>query len=256
MKPNRRGIWFIDTPEETDQFGDETTSLLHTFTARHTKGDLEALHEWLPQIAPRMSFAEQVLSRSAHLDAYDPRRDWLEMELYLELFRQMFIQVGCVLAWQQRLHISGDTYDPERIRKYLLSVPAGIAFLGWPEDSVIRVYGHANETEERTFRRKVRWGALLGRGDASGTEFDDLELPLPKGAPVYYETETSIADWLAQLGLSEYLSALESNHVDMKLLRTLSDSDLRELGINSLGHRRSILQKLADEDARTNQRGP
>jgi hypothetical protein len=43
--------------------------------------------------------------------------------------------------------------------------------------------------------------------------------------------------WLQNLGLCQYEQAFRDNDIDPSLLLTLTDSDLRELGIQSLGHR-------------------
>ncbi len=51
--------------------------------------------------------------------------------------------------------------------------------------------------------------------------------------------------WLAELGLGQYADAFASNHVDADVLPGLSDADLRELGVSSLGHRKRLLAALA-----------
>ncbi|MFT3720737.1 AAA family ATPase [Pseudorhodoferax sp.] len=52
-----------------------------------------------------------------------------------------------------------------------------------------------------------------------------------------------LAQWLQQLGLGMYLQAFASNDISWDVLRSLSDADLRELGL-SLGHRRILLAAL------------
>jgi class 3 adenylate cyclase/tetratricopeptide (TPR) repeat protein len=53
-----------------------------------------------------------------------------------------------------------------------------------------------------------------------------------------------IAEWLEGLGLSDYLPRFVENHVDISVLRDLTDQDLRELGV-LLGDRRKILRAIA-----------
>ena len=53
-----------------------------------------------------------------------------------------------------------------------------------------------------------------------------------------------IADWLEKLGLSEYAQRFAENDIDFSILRDLTDQDLKEIGIPSLGHRRKILRPL------------
>lgn len=50
-----------------------------------------------------------------------------------------------------------------------------------------------------------------------------------------------VAAWLSALGLQRYQQAFSDNDIDADLLPTLTDSDLRELGVHSLGHRRRLL---------------
>jgi class 3 adenylate cyclase len=54
-----------------------------------------------------------------------------------------------------------------------------------------------------------------------------------------------VADWLKQLGLGEYAPVFTENHIDESLLPTLTDADLKEIGMASLGHRRRLLQAIA-----------
>jgi class 3 adenylate cyclase len=54
------------------------------------------------------------------------------------------------------------------------------------------------------------------------------------------------ADWLASLGLSEYAERFAENDIDMAVLRDLTDQDLKDLGISSLGHRRKLLRAIGE----------
>ncbi|MBD0273851.1 MAG: hypothetical protein ICV73_18225, partial [Acetobacteraceae bacterium] len=49
---------------------------------------------------------------------------------------------------------------------------------------------------------------------------------------------------LARLGLQQHEAALRGNDVDLDVLRTLSETDLRDLGL-SLGHRHKLLAAVA-----------
>jgi class 3 adenylate cyclase/predicted ATPase len=55
-----------------------------------------------------------------------------------------------------------------------------------------------------------------------------------------------IADWLEKLGMSEYAEQFAANDIDLDVLVDLTDQDLRELGVSSLGHRRKLLRAIAD----------
>jgi len=48
----------------------------------------------------------------------------------------------------------------------------------------------------------------------------------------------TIAAWLSALGLSQYAEEFERNDIGPDLLQSLTDQDLRDLGVQSLGHRK------------------
>ncbi|MFO1188466.1 MAG: adenylate/guanylate cyclase domain-containing protein [Alphaproteobacteria bacterium] len=54
-----------------------------------------------------------------------------------------------------------------------------------------------------------------------------------------------IATWLEALGLGEYVEAFSRNHVTPDILTSLTDPDLKDIGVASLGHRRTLLAAIA-----------
>jgi len=62
-----------------------------------------------------------------------------------------------------------------------------------------------------------------------------------------------VADWLRQLGLERYVAAFSENDVSAAILPRLTSDDLKELGVVSVGHRRQLLEAIAqlDPDAKT-----
>ena len=54
-----------------------------------------------------------------------------------------------------------------------------------------------------------------------------------------------IKAWLSELGLSQYAEAFERNDIELDLLEGLTDQDLRELGVQTLGHRKRLLRAIA-----------
>jgi hypothetical protein len=70
--------------------------------------------------------------------------------------------------------------------------------------------------------RTAAWIALISR---SGGKFGGIRA----------EGTMDIAAWLHGLGLDRYEAAFRENHIDEALLGTLTDEDLRELGVASLG---------------------
>jgi class 3 adenylate cyclase len=58
---------------------------------------------------------------------------------------------------------------------------------------------------------------------------------------------TPFGTWLAEIGLGSYDDVFVSNGIDFDVIRSLSDADLRELGL-TLGDRKRLLQAVAGLD--------
>ena len=56
----------------------------------------------------------------------------------------------------------------------------------------------------------------------------------------------NVAAWLRQLGLERYEAKFIENDVSAAILPGLTAEDLKELGILSVGHRRQLLQAIAE----------
>jgi class 3 adenylate cyclase len=54
-----------------------------------------------------------------------------------------------------------------------------------------------------------------------------------------------VARWLAEQGLGQYAEAFVENAIDGDVLQTLSEDDLKELGVKALGHRRKLLAAIS-----------
>ena len=59
-------------------------------------------------------------------------------------------------------------------------------------------------------------------------------------------TPIEIAQWLRDLGLEQYAKAFRENAIDAKILPTLTADDLRDIGVTLIGHRRRLLNAIAD----------
>ena len=53
--------------------------------------------------------------------------------------------------------------------------------------------------------------------------------------------------WLAEIGLGRYDQVFAANEIDFDVIRSLTDADLRELGL-ALGDRKRLLQAVARLD--------
>jgi class 3 adenylate cyclase/tetratricopeptide (TPR) repeat protein len=54
-----------------------------------------------------------------------------------------------------------------------------------------------------------------------------------------------LAQWLAELGLGQYAAAFAENDIGFDVLSQLTDADLKELGVSSLGNRKRLLAAIA-----------
>jgi len=55
-----------------------------------------------------------------------------------------------------------------------------------------------------------------------------------------------VAQWLRALGLEQYTDLFRDNAVDARILPTLTADDLRDMGVALIGHRRRLLNAIAD----------
>ena len=55
-----------------------------------------------------------------------------------------------------------------------------------------------------------------------------------------------IADWLEKLGLGQYVQRFAENDIKFAILPDLTDQDLKEIGVASLGHRRQLLRAITE----------
>ena len=55
-----------------------------------------------------------------------------------------------------------------------------------------------------------------------------------------------VADWLEKLGLGQYAQRFAENDIDFALLAKLTDANLKELGVTSLGHRMRLLEAISE----------
>ncbi len=55
----------------------------------------------------------------------------------------------------------------------------------------------------------------------------------------------NLAHWLESLGLGAYTQKFAENHITPEMLPTLSDEDLKSIGVGALGHRKQLLAAIA-----------
>ena len=60
-----------------------------------------------------------------------------------------------------------------------------------------------------------------------------------------------LGNWLRSLGLERYEAAFRENEINERVLSNLTQEDLKEIGVGPVGHRRIILEAIADLRADT-----
>src|SRR5215831_8812203 len=65
-----------------------------------------------------------------------------------------------------------------------------------------------------------------------------------------------LGGWLRSLGLEQYEAAFRENAIDEKLLPRLTAEDLKDLGVNLVGHRRLLLDAIAVLRAESTAKAP
>ena len=55
-----------------------------------------------------------------------------------------------------------------------------------------------------------------------------------------------IDGWLRGIGLAQYAEMFRANDIDGKLLSRLTNEDLKDIGVASLGHRKKLLEAIAE----------
>ena len=60
------------------------------------------------------------------------------------------------------------------------------------------------------------------------------------------DISSGVEQWLSQLDLAQYTQTFVENDIQPQLLSELTDTDLRELGVTSLGHRKILLKAIAE----------
>src|SRR5215813_7129869 len=59
---------------------------------------------------------------------------------------------------------------------------------------------------------------------------------------------SDVTHWLESVGFPEYARCFAENNVDDEILAHLTDKDLQDIGVGSLGHRRKLLRAIGAID--------
>uniref|UniRef100_A0A2C9KDG4 SAM domain-containing protein n=1 Tax=Biomphalaria glabrata TaxID=6526 RepID=A0A2C9KDG4_BIOGL len=90
-------------------------------------------------------------------------------------------------------------------------------------------------------RKKFQYGL------SHSNHVDSASLPSSKAM---WSTKTDLAELFSALSLGKYTDLFQQQEIDLSTFLTLSDHDLRELGISTFGARRKMLLAIADLNKR------
>ncbi|KAH9508438.1 Protein bicaudal C 1-B, partial [Bulinus truncatus] len=91
-------------------------------------------------------------------------------------------------------------------------------------------------------RKKFQYGL------SHSNHVDSASLPSSKAI---WSTKTDLAELFSALSLGKYTHLFQQQEIDLSTFLTLSDHDLRELGISTFGARRKMLLAIADLNKRS-----
>src|SRR5438067_3042679 len=57
-------------------------------------------------------------------------------------------------------------------------------------------------------------------------------------------TTLDLAEWLGRHGLGQYAETFAENNIEYSVLTDLTENDLKNLGVSSLGHRKKLLRAI------------
>jgi class 3 adenylate cyclase len=69
--------------------------------------------------------------------------------------------------------------------------------------------------------------------------------PLPKPTHQKPGGRMDVLGWLRKLGLEQYEAVFRDNDIDTSVLSSLTNEDLKDIGVASVGHRRRLLDAFA-----------
>ncbi|XP_035988004.1 ankyrin repeat and SAM domain-containing protein 3 [Fundulus heteroclitus] len=108
--------------------------------------------------------------------------------------------------------------------------------LGW--EGSVESNEDSDQNQKSSCRRQNK--AHHGKGKARHGE-----AALPGGPPASYAGPKDLAEFLEQIGFSKYLPLLEEQDIDLRLFLTLTENDLKEIGITLFGPKRKMTSAIA-----------
>uniref|UniRef100_UPI0037E8D473 ankyrin repeat and SAM domain-containing protein 3 n=1 Tax=Semicossyphus pulcher TaxID=241346 RepID=UPI0037E8D473 len=109
----------------------------------------------------------------------------------------------------------------------------------------------SDQSKKSSSRRVIKGHHSKGKGrhvsndaaHSSGTMNCGMRSPV--GPPSSYAGPKDLAEFLEQIGFSKYLPLLEEQDIDLRIFLTLTENDLKEIGITLFGPKRKMTSAIA-----------
>ncbi|XP_043082141.1 ankyrin repeat and SAM domain-containing protein 3 isoform X2 [Puntigrus tetrazona] len=88
-------------------------------------------------------------------------------------------------------------------------------------------------------------GRSPGNSSSSSSGAGHREAPSSSGHPPSYTGPKDLAEFLEQIGFRKYLPLLEEQDIDLRIFLTLTENDLKEVGVTLFGPKRKMTSAIA-----------
>ncbi|XP_067234187.1 ankyrin repeat and SAM domain-containing protein 3 [Chanodichthys erythropterus] len=115
--------------------------------------------------------------------------------------------------------------------------------LGLSREASLESNEDSDQAKRSCPRRSNKLQHSKGRSPYNSTGY--REAPSSSGPPPSYTGPKDLAEFLEQIGFSKYLPLLEEQDIDLRIFLTLTENDLKEVGITLFGPKRKMTSAIA-----------
>ncbi|RXN21819.1 ankyrin repeat and SAM domain-containing 3 [Labeo rohita] len=118
--------------------------------------------------------------------------------------------------------------------------------LGLSREASLESNEDSDQAKRSCPRRSNKLQHSKGRSPANSSGSTGYrQAPSSSGPPPSYTGPKDLAEFLKQIGFSKYLPLLEEQDIDLRIFLTLTENDLKEVGITLFGPKRKMTSAIA-----------
>ncbi|XP_073687157.1 ankyrin repeat and SAM domain-containing protein 3 [Garra rufa] len=118
--------------------------------------------------------------------------------------------------------------------------------LGLSREASLESNEDSDQAKRSCPRRSNKLQHSKGRSPANSSGSTGFrKAPSSSGPPPSYTGPKDLAEFLEQIGFSKYLPLLEEQDIDLRIFLTLTENDLKEVGITLFGPKRKMTSAIA-----------